>query len=229
VSIRGRTGLFGSGKTLGMVQEAYHVRERNPDVRILTNLGRLELPGRPVELLGDAEDESEQMRRLLAFEHGYLLLDEVGVYLPARRWNRMADDLMAKWQQMRKDGIEMRWTCIRPAQVVKDIRDITWETAWCSSYRRLGFFVENWYSYTAIQDARYFMYRNISLLRGAKMRAAYDSMGKVSQLVSARPKDDAPEHGKHGPTSTPNPPTPSMVIPPYVMPTSFRDGRGALR
>jgi len=228
VSIRGRTGLFGSGKTLGMVQEAYHVRERNPDVRVLTNLGRLTLPGRPVELLGDAEDEAGQMRRLLAFEDGYLLLDEVGVYLPARRWNRMADELMAKWQQMRKDGIEMRWTCIRPAQVVKDIRDITWETAWCSSYRRLGFFVENWYAYTAIQDPRFFMYRNISLLRGAKMRAAYDSMGKVGQLVSARAAEGTATAADQRPGKPP-PPPPSMVIPPYVSPTSFRDGRGALR
>jgi len=228
MSIKGRTGLFGSGKTLGMVQEAYHVRERDPDVRILTNLSRLNLPGRPVELLGDAEDEAGQMRRLLAFEQGYLLLDEVGVYLPARRWNRMADDLMAKWQQMRKDGIEMRWTCIRPAQVVKDIRDITWETAWCSSYRRLGFFVENWYAYTAIQDPRFFMYRTISLLRGKKMRAAYDSMGKVHQLVSSRPTESATTSAEARP-GNPTPLPPSMVIPPYVYPSSFRDGRGALR
>jgi len=227
VSIRGRTGLFGSGKTLGMVQEAMHVRERNPDVRVLTNLARLNLPGRPVELLGDAEDEAGQMRRLIEFENGYLLLDEVGVYLPARRWNRMADELMAKWQQMRKDGIELRWTCIRPAQVVKDLRDITWETAWCSSYRRIGFFVENWYSYTAVQDPRYFMYRNISLLRGAKMRAAYDSMGKVQQLQQGTTSGEAPGHRGPRITPAPNPPPPSMPLLDYLHPPTFRDGRGA--
>jgi len=222
VSIRGRTGLFGSGKTYGMVQELYHVRQKNPDVRVLTNLSRLNLPGRPVELLGDQEDEAAQMRTLLAFSDGYLALDEVGVYLPARRWARVADELMAKWQQMRKDKIELRWTCIRPQQVIKDLRDITWETAWCSSYRMLGFFVENWYSYTAVQDARYFMYRNISLLRGKRMREVYDSMGKVGGLLATGPSERAPSR----PASPP--PTPLNAPPPYVIPSAFRDGRGAL-
>jgi len=183
--VRGRTGLFGSGKTLGMVQEAYHVRERHPDVPVMTNLSRLALPGAPVFLLNELGTEAEIMDALVAFKNGYLLLDEVGVYLPSRRWNKMADVLMAKWQQMRKDGVEMRWTCIRPSQVVKDIRDITFETAWCESWRRLGFFTENWYSYTMVQDKKFFLYRNISLLRGKRMRAAYDSMGKVGSFLNA--------------------------------------------
>jgi len=183
MAVRGRCGLFGSGKTYGMVQEAWHVRKKHPDVPVMTNLARLNLPGAPVQLLGDLGTEQEILDALVGFSGGYLLLDEVGVYLPSRRWNKMADALMNKWQQLRKDGVEMRWTCIVPSQVVKDLRDITFETAWCSSYRKVGFFIENWYSYTRIQEKKFFMYRNVSLLRSAEMRKVYDSMGKVDQLL----------------------------------------------
>jgi len=192
LAVRGYTGLFGSGKTLAMVREGYAARKRNPDVRVMTNLPRLELPGRPVENLNDCDSYEEVLQKMLAFKDGYLLLDEVGVYLPSRRWNKVADELMAKWQQSRKDQVEMRWTCIRPSQVVKDIRDITWETAWCSSYRMLGFFMVNWYSYTAVQQKAFFQYRYLIWLRAGLSSSLYDTMSKVDPFLRAAASAEPP-------------------------------------
>lgn len=187
MSVKGYTGLFGSGKTYAMVHEAYRARRHDPDIRVLTNLPVLNLPGREVEHLRGDAPFPQIIEQLSEFNSGYLLLDEAGVYLPARRWSKMPDTLMDKWQQLRKDGVELRWTCITPGQVVKDLRDITWETAWCSSYVRIplfGFVSVNWYSYCKVGEKRYFQARNLVKFRKRRAGKLYDSWGKVNTILS---------------------------------------------
>lgn len=162
-----------------MVMEAERARRRNPELPVMTNLGRLDLTGAPCELLADSRDMQDALDRIADFKGGYLLLDEVGVYLPARVWNKMPAELGWKWQQLRKDGVELRWTCIRPANVVKDLRDITWETGWCTSMKRLGFFMVAWYSYCAVGDQKFYQARTFFRMNRATATRLYDTTGKV--------------------------------------------------
>ncbi len=179
MTVEGYCGLFGSGKTYAMVIEAYNARKRNPDLPIMTNLGRLDLPGAPCRLIGQGEPLQEMMQALVDFHDGYLLLDEVGVFLPARLWSKMPAELCWKWAQLRKDAVELRWTCIRPANAVKDLRDITFETHWCTSWRRFGFFVVKHYSYTSVLDKRYFQSQKWMRFRKGLAGRLYDTLGKV--------------------------------------------------
>jgi len=179
VTIEAYCGLFGSGKTYAMVMEAYNVRRRHPEIRVLTNLTELNLPGREVEFIGRGESLEEMMGKLAEFHSGYLLLDEVGVFLPARLWAKMPPEVSYKWTQLRKDGVELRWTCVRPGHAVKDLRDITFQTTWCHSWRRFGFFWLHSYSYTSVGDKRYSISQRPLRFRPGVASKLYDTMGKV--------------------------------------------------
>ena len=193
MSVEGYCGLFGSGKTYAMVIEAYNARKRNPDVPIMTNLGRLDLPGAPCKLIGQGETLQQMMQNLVEFHDGYLLLDEVGVFLPARLWSKMPPELCWKWAQLRKDAVELRWTCIRPANAVKDLRDITFETHWCTSWRRLGFFLVKHYSYTSVLDKRYYEGQSWMRFRKGLAGRLYDTLGKVKAPEFAGGRVSVPE------------------------------------
>lgn len=195
MTVKGYCGLFGSGKTYAAVLECYGARRRDNWLPIMTNLGRLDLPGIPVEYLHIGEGEAgldAMWAKLGGFKHGILLLDEVGVFLPARLWNKIPIHVSQKWAQLRKDGVDLLWTCIRPANAVKDLRDITFETCWCNSWQRFGFFALAWYSYTAVGDKRYFQGRQFKLFRPGLAGKLYDTYGKVNAPLwagsSAPPK-----------------------------------------
>jgi hypothetical protein len=191
VSVEGYCGLFGSGKSQAMVLEAYKARRKDPECRVMTNLEVLNLPGRDVEFLRPTDSLEETMQKMVRFEadqghKAYLLLDEVGVYLNARVWSKMPAELTWRWQQLRKDGVELRWTCIRPNNVVKDLRDITFETHWCESYKHFGFFVLSHYAYTAVGDKRSFRSRSLQRFRPKLLAELYNTMGKVQAAQFAR-------------------------------------------
>lgn len=172
-------GLFGSGKSAAMVMEAYRARRRDPEIRVMHNLSRLDLPGAPTESLAEARSLEDMLEMLAEFKGGYLLIDEAGVYLPARVWSRMPAELSWKWQQLRKDQVELRWTCIRPNNVVKDLRDITFETHWCESYKKLGFMRQRHYGYTAVNDPKYLRATTFHRFRPKLWGQLYDTLGKV--------------------------------------------------
>jgi hypothetical protein len=98
----------------------------------------------------------------------------------------MPPELSWKWNQLRKDRVDLLWTCIRPANVVKDLRDITMETHWCETWQGvsklvpgLGFFTQSTYSYTAVGDKRYFQTKSFRRFRPELAGQLYDTMGKV--------------------------------------------------
>lgn len=197
MAVVGYTGLFGSGKTYAAVMEADRRRRKSPETPVMTNLQRLDLPGAPVHYLWKYASVDAMLGAMAEFaccdgiqtgqlhsaecngRGAFLLLDEVGVYLNSRVWNRIPPELSWKWQQLRKDGIDLIWTCIRPANVVKDIRDITWETHWCESWKMFGFFVETVYSYTAVGEKKYYQGRSYRWFSPRRAGRLYDSMGKV--------------------------------------------------
>jgi len=146
----------------------------------MTNLGVLNLPGAPVQFLS-AEDGFDRMMTMMAgFKDGYLLLDEVGVFLPSRLWSRMPLDLSIKWAQLRKDGVQLRWTCPRPGNAVKDLREITFETHWCASMKRFGLMTQAHYEGVAVGDKKAFRSRTWQRFRPRLAGELYDTFGKVS-------------------------------------------------
>lgn len=211
--IEGYTGMVGSGKTYAAVMETYRRRQRDPRMPVMTNLTRLDLPGDPVHYLWQYDTDEEMFAAMSSFnactcpsvsEHqrrelvgqmdgcpqvsqATMLLDEVGVFLPSRVWNRMPPELSRKWNQVRKDRIDVLWTCVRAPNVVKDLRDITMRTAWCESWKGvgalmpgLGFFTQSWYSYTAVGDKRYKESGGgVKRFRPGLAAKLYDTMGKV--------------------------------------------------
>ena len=190
MTVKGYCGLFGSGKTYAAVMEIYGQRKRNNWLPVMTNLGRLNLPGVPVDYLsiGEGEEGLEEMwEKLRGFKQGILLLDEVGVFLPARLWNKIPVYLSQKWAQLRKDGVDLLWSCIRPSNAVKDLRDITFETYWCTSWQRFGFFVLTAYSYTSVGDKRYYQGRHMRWFRPGLAGRLYDTYGKVGAPEWAHP------------------------------------------
>ena len=223
MTIEGYTGMVGSGKTYAAVMETYRRRKRDPHMPVMTNLTRLDLPGDPVHYLWEhANDEAmfdamarfnscecpsprdHEARELFGDMRGCpqrpqatMLLDEVGVFLPARVWNRMPPELSRKWNQVRKDRIDLLWTCVRAPNVVKDLRDITMRTAWCESWKGvgalipgLGFFTQTWYSYTAVGDKRYRESGGgLKRFRPGLASELYDTMGKVKSPETFRRKD----------------------------------------
>ena len=202
MTVEGYCGLFGSGKTYAAVMETYKRRQRDPHLPVMTNLTKLNLPGDPVEYCWGYDDPEEMLAAMARFEGGVMLLDEVGVFLPARVWNRMPPQLSWKWNQLRKERIDLLWTCIRPANVVKDLRDITMETHWCESWQGvgklipgMGFFTQSTYSYTAVGDKKYFQSKAFRRFRPELASQLYDTMGKVQQpkFLQKREKPGVPE------------------------------------
>jgi hypothetical protein len=191
----GYTGLFGSGKTAAAVLETAGRVKHDPDTRVLTNLSRLEwdFEARPTEYLWEGNGPDDAFRKIVEFEArdghpAILLLDEVGVYLPARAWSRMPDEVMWKWNQLRKYNIDVYWTCVRPGNVVKDLRDITFRTHWCSSWRRFGFFFYTTYTYTAVGDKRYKEGQHLRRYSPSRLAKLYDTTGIVKAPEFLRKK-----------------------------------------
>jgi len=179
VTVRLWVGAMGSGKTLGAVMDLYGRRKRSPDLPIMTNLGRLDLPGIPVELISVEMGLDEMFQAMLAFRQGVLLLDEAGVFLPSRMWHRVPLELSAKWAQLRKDGVDLYITALWTGSIVKDLREIVMQTTSCSSYRRFGFFVMTSYSGTMVGNKRFFETRAIRFFRPGLAGKLYDTLGKV--------------------------------------------------
>ena len=169
-----------------MVLQGYAARKKDPELPVLTNLPSLWYPGAPVQHITGEETMTEALDKLLHFERGMLLLDEAGVFLNSRMWSKMPPELTWKWQQLRKDRIELRWTCIAPNMVVKDLRDITFETHYCQSFKRVGFFLVSHYSYTKVGDKRFFMSRSLVRFQPKLLSQLYDTYGKVRSLSADR-------------------------------------------
>jgi hypothetical protein len=185
--------------------DLHAIRKRYPDMPVMTNLSRLDLPGAPVETISVDEGLDEMWDRMAGFREGKLFLDEVGVFLPSRMWAHIPLQLQAKWAQLRKDGIDLFTTAITISSMVKDLRDITWETNVCSSWQRFGFFIVRTYSGIRVGDKRFYQGSHFRPFRPGLAGKLYDTMGKVKApqwagksvrvITNARPSDSVSSGG----------------------------------
>lgn len=128
-------GFPGAGKTFAMTAAALRAKRREPGLRVYSNYpirfedGSLAIP---VESLEDFESAQD----------GLLLLDEAHIALDSRqstgsgrsRW-------VAKLGQLRKSALFLWYTTHDPSKVDKQLRNLTEQSHWMLSARRLGFFL----------------------------------------------------------------------------------------
>ena len=128
-------GFPGAGKTFAMTSAVLKAKRKEPGLRVYSNYpirfpdGSMALP---VESLEDFE----------AATNGLLLLDEAHIALDSRqstgpsrsRW-------VAKLGQLRKSALFLWYTTHDPSKVDKQLRNLTEQSHWMLSARRLGFFL----------------------------------------------------------------------------------------
>lgn len=133
-SVEGYLGLPGSGKSFTMGYDAYQLRKRYPNMPVYTNIP-LTLPGNgPIIEMEDWED-------LVNAENGLVILDEVNLWMPARVWAKVPGALLWKLAQVRKSGLKVLWTAQSHKRVDTVLRELTFHTHVCKSWKRLGFFL----------------------------------------------------------------------------------------
>lgn len=120
--IRGYVGLPGAGKTYTMVEDAWKQFRESPR-QIYTNMSGLRCPE---AIYVDGLDG------LLHVSNGLVLFDEIGVSLSSRYWQGVSRDLLMRFAQVRKNGLDLFWTSQHENRVDAVMREITNEYCRCA-------------------------------------------------------------------------------------------------
>lgn len=115
MAVIGFVGWLGSGKSLSMVSAA--VEDLRRDFRpIYTNMRHAIFPGSVyIPSFAALEDVYD----------GIVLIDEAGLWMPSRDWQKLPREMLYKFTQMRKCGIDVYWTAPHEARVDAVLREIT--------------------------------------------------------------------------------------------------------
>ncbi|MGV8082581.1 MAG: hypothetical protein AB2L09_02945 [Coriobacteriia bacterium] len=120
-------GLWGSGKTLALVEEClWH--ERN-GYRVASNFGYV--GGEDIETLTDV---LRLMSRTDLTDRIYIALDEAGALFPAREYSKWPPALNVLVQQARKLGISIGWTAQAWEFVDVNLRRVTGTVTHCTGW-----------------------------------------------------------------------------------------------
>jgi len=125
--IRGYLGLPGAGKTFSMVNDAWQLFRKNPQ-QVYTNMAGLRFPE---AIYVDGLDG------LLHVDNGLVLFDEAGVSLSSRYWQSVSRDLLMRFAQVRKNGLDLWWTSQHENRVDTVLREISNEYVRCQRTGRL--------------------------------------------------------------------------------------------
>lgn len=127
MAIRAFNGLLGQGKTYNMVADSVpEFRKNRP--QIYTNMAGLRCP--EAIYLDNIAD-------LCEINEGLVLLDEAAIIIPARFWQTMGRDLLTRFNQLRKHGLDLWYTAQREEAIDVNLKDLTNEFIRC---RRAGAF-----------------------------------------------------------------------------------------
>lgn len=114
-------GLPGSGKSYGLVEAAHREFLKEDPRPVFVNAG--------FNVTGAIAFRS--FDEFLEIPDGSLVLwDELPLYVSARKWNDFPDGLLYRLTQIRKDGLELRYSTIDWGMVDKNVRNVTfwvWE------------------------------------------------------------------------------------------------------
>lgn len=124
--IYGITGKAGSGKTYFMVRlcKKYLQEGRNVFCNVKINEENLNLKAKKGKEIGKLYywDNLNQFRKV---HSGIILMDEAGAYFNSRKWSSLSEEDLVKFQQHRKDGLEIIYSAQNFDFVDKVIRQLT--------------------------------------------------------------------------------------------------------
>ena len=127
--IRCFDGLLGQGKTYGMVDEAVQLsRKEHP--MVYTNMAGLQFPEAVY---------FDHIEELCNISSGLVLLDEALIVVPARFWQEMGRDLLGRFAQLRKHGLDLWYTSQFADGVDKTLRELTNEVVTCQKVGKTFF------------------------------------------------------------------------------------------
>lgn len=140
--IYGFVGPLGSGKTHLMVKRGLELAYRRKAVLVsfikITPSEASGIEFRQIGLNDYGIDESEllgEINRARAMGKGVVvLLDEVGILLPAREIRAMSRRLMFAFSQSRKMGVDLLWTAQNAGQVDAFLRRLTEQVTRCKAW-----------------------------------------------------------------------------------------------
>lgn len=152
--ICGYTGLFGGGKTLNMVRDAYHEKQRGravyaniplPDWRIRRTrqywfFGAYSVQPMCERTYGQswADGYVEKLEDVLKLDNALVLLDEVHMWMHATEWRNVSFEVRRFIAQQRKFGVDLWWTAQRAAGVFNEMRELTTMIYECRRYGTLS-------------------------------------------------------------------------------------------
>lgn len=190
MAITGIIGAPGSGKSLEAARRAM-VAHNDRDFHIYTNMP-LTLPHSTLitpTTLADATTDGCDCRRGCAGK--FVLLDEVHLWLPARRSLQLPVSWLALFSQTRKIGwAEVFYTAQHETRVDRVLRDVsTWMVL--AEHFTLPW---EWFRYTT-WEADYFRHPAKRLTRDIRRRSkrasdVYDTLGKIAGADHFKDKDD---------------------------------------
>jgi len=180
------TGLTGSGKTLSMVGSAFHhwkLHKRPVYANFYCRFPLLPFGKAPPALytckqkilseefetnpnvkLGDKGwfyevnylPSGEFIDKLLTTKNGLFLVDEAGFVFNSRKWSKLPFDLVARFQQSRKLGVDIMYTTQNIKRVDTTLRELTHLQVMCAFDRlfltKKDFFLRNRAYYNPIID-----------------------------------------------------------------------------
>lgn len=124
-------GMFGSGKTISMVEKAYRIAKAFPQVKILTNMKLVGFPEH-TEIV-----QLKNYKQIIEMPGDTLILiDEISTILNSRRWDKegVPPSLLGQLLQVRKQKKMLLSTAQRFGHVDKLIRDITFKVIECRTF-----------------------------------------------------------------------------------------------
>lgn len=120
----GYVGKWGTGKTLVLALDGLAALRAGQDVYATFHL-RDPLTGREAHYV----DPGAGVDALYGVRDGVLLIDEVNVVFPSRKWQSAPTDMLYLWAQGRKRSVAVRWTSQTERRVDTVIREVTHEVA----------------------------------------------------------------------------------------------------
>lgn len=173
-------GLFGKGKTISMVETAYNIAKRYPQVKIYSNIKLMGFP------------EHTEIIRLINYHQiiespgdSLFLIDEISTLFQSRNWSNFPMPLLSQLLQVRKNKKMILATAQRFAHVDKLIRDVTYSVIDCDCRSKRWNFcswyiAEDWEAKNPMVIPQ--PYDVTSFVQSDKLRSMYDTYELIDNL-----------------------------------------------
>jgi len=177
--ITGIIGKPGSGKSLQLVRIAQQMLRRNRDVysNILMDESKMKLPKKHGNLY--------YWHDVSQFEHihnGVILWDELGAYFDSRAYSKFPEEVRIKFQQYRKDGLDIFYTVQAYSRADLIIKQLTNFILECHCLFNI-FWCTEWYPEEYEKQGALGKHRgSFFYFGGKKLYSVYDTTQRINTV-----------------------------------------------